>query len=208
MTHLPVPIPEDDSLAWMEELESTDPTAMAAHDQNVAMQGQLLYFANRGLRALAVLERDMAALKEATRRDVEAVVARWEALTQPLADRAQHIREGVISLYTSGTLRPQGNKKSVALESGTVGSRHHGPKVKVTDEAALDAWSRKGNGVMHTTLWCTMTAEKLDKKLLDEYVLTSGDLPDGVTLEPEGDDVFVKADTVEYPAQRALTESK
>lgn len=204
MSNALVPIPDDDSLAWLSEMEHTDATAMAAHAQSVAMQADLMYFANRGLRALAALERDMAALKEATRRDVAAVVARWEARTQPLADRAQHVREGVMSLYTSGALKPQGNKKSISLESGTVGTRHHGPKVVVTDEAALKAWAANLHAE-YSALFHEVVVRKLDKKMLDEYVLTSGEVPPGVTIEPEGDDVFVKTEAVEYPAIPATT---
>jgi hypothetical protein len=192
---MPVPWQDDDEeLAWLTEMEATDPEALAAHAQSAAMQANTMCFANRGLRALARVERDLAALKEATRRDVDAVVARWEARCVPLVARAEYLRQGLRSLWTAGALQPSAGKKSVALEAGTVGTRHHGPKVVVTDEKLLAA-DPGASGC-----FLKVVVRKLDKKGLDEYVLTTGDVPPGVEVVPEGDDVYVKAEPVEYPA--------
>jgi len=185
---------DDEFLAWLDELEATDADAMGAHAQSAAMQAQVMAFANRGLGALGAIERDLAALKEATRRDVEAVVARWEARTRPLAARAARIREGIASLYAAGALRPQAGKRSLALAAGTVGTRHHGAKVVVTDEAALAA-APDAAGCFREVV-----VRRLDKKALDAYVLGTGDVPPGVEVVPEGDDVYVKADPADYPA--------
>jgi hypothetical protein len=187
---------EDDSLQWLSEMEGADPTAMAAQAQSVAMQADTMFFANRGLRALAAVERDIATLKEATRRDVDAVVARWALHVGPLIARAEHLRIGLTSLWATGALRPPQGKKSVALESGTIGARKHGAKVVVTDTTALEVWAAHQTAV----LFREVVTRKLDKKALDEYVLTTGDVPPGVEVVPEGEDVYVKAEPVEYAA--------
>lgn len=189
---------EDCGLQWLTEMEDGNPVATAAHAQSVAMQADLMFFANRGLRALAAVERDIAALKEATRRDVDAVVARWAQHVGPLVARAEHLRMGLSSLWASGALHPSQGKKSVALESGTIGARKHAVNVTVTDATALEVWA--AHQPETTALFREVVTRKLDKKMLDEYVLTSGEVPPGVELVPEGEDVYVKAEPVEYAA--------
>ena len=126
------------------------------------------------------------------------MVARWAQHVGPLVARAEHLRMGLLSLWTSGALHAPQGKKSVVLESGTIGARKHGAKVVVTDATALDIWA--AHHAEAAALYREVVTRKLDKKALDDYVLTSGDVPPGCELVPEGEDVYVKAEPVEYAA--------
>jgi phage host-nuclease inhibitor protein Gam len=81
----------------------------------------------------------------------------------------------------------RGKVKSRELLGGTVGFRASGEKVTVTDPAAVIAWAQE----KHLDL--LDLKPKIDKRALDRFVLSTGEIPPGVDVVPATETVYVKA---------------
>jgi phage host-nuclease inhibitor protein Gam len=80
----------------------------------------------------------------------------------------------------------RGKLKSRELLGGTVGFRSSGEKVAVTDPGSVIAWAQE----KHLDL--LDLKPKIDKKALDRFVLTTGEIPPGVDVTPATETIHIK----------------
>lgn len=82
--------------------------------------------------------------------------------------------------------RRKGKAKSVPLPAGRVGLRHTGAKLEVLDPDAVLAWAREHcpEAIKHS--------ESLRKTPLNEHFEATGELPEGVHLQPPRDDFYIR----------------
>lgn len=104
--------------------------------------------------------------------------ARFNGLRQRIEEWAKANREAVV----------HGKVKSRDFLAGTVGFRATQEKVVVIDEAAVLAWAQPD----HLDL-LRFPEPEIDKKKLDKFVLTTGEIPIGAEVKPAGETVTVKA---------------
>lgn len=86
--------------------------------------------------------------------------------------------------YTRAKIREAGGRsKSLRLPAGMLSFRAQPSKVVVQDEATVLEWAKLHDPTL------VVTVERLDKRLLDERVKRTGELPDGVEFV-DGDERF------------------
>lgn len=79
-----------------------------------------------------------------------------------------------------------GKEKSITLPAGRVGRRQIGPKIEVIDLDTVLAWAKT-----HCPD-AIKQSESLLKTPLTNHFQATGELPDGTTLEPERDELYVR----------------
>jgi phage host-nuclease inhibitor protein Gam len=94
----------------------------------------------------------------------------------------------------------RGKVKSRELLCGTVGFRASGEKVTVVDAAAVIAWAQE----KHLDL--LDLKPKVDKRALDRFVLSTGEIPPGVDVVPATETVYVKASPLPTLESRTTNE--
>ena len=82
--------------------------------------------------------------------------------------------------------RRGGKAKSINLPAGRVGLRSVGPKLEVLDPDAVLAWARE-----HCPEAIKQT-ESLRKTPLNEHFEATGELPEGVQIQPQRDDFYIR----------------
>jgi len=85
-----------------------------------------------------------------------------------------------------------GSKKSRTFPAGSVGWRKVASKLKVVDEAAALDWARAdGNPSL------IRVKVELNRAALGEHFKSTGEVPPGCEVEPEGETCYVKVAPVE-----------
>jgi phage host-nuclease inhibitor protein Gam len=79
-----------------------------------------------------------------------------------------------------------GRSKSVRLPAGLLSFRTQPSKVVVQDEEMALKWAKRHDPTL------VVTVERLDKRLLDERVKRTGELPDGVDIVDSGEKFYVR----------------
>jgi phage host-nuclease inhibitor protein Gam len=81
-----------------------------------------------------------------------------------------------------------GKKKSINFKFGTAGFRASQPKAKILDADKIIAYA-KSNGLEGMIV---KTKVEVSQSGLTEYVVSTGDVPDGSELVPAGDNFYIK----------------
>lgn len=83
----------------------------------------------------------------------------------------------------------KGRRRSVPLPGGTVGYRCQPPKLVVIDEQAVVLWAQSTCPQAIETV----TNHRLRRRILTEYVLSTGELPSsGAELQSERDQLYIR----------------
>jgi phage host-nuclease inhibitor protein Gam len=157
--------PEADALRA--EAESADPGPLAQDDDTRTFYRYLR------IRAQAVAE--LTTLKDQMAAMVRSAESRVKSLDYVYSEFAARVTAAKLA---------GGKSKSLKTPFGTVGFRTHKPLPVVLDEAAAIAALRKLNQQQ-----CLTTKTSIVKAALNDYVASTGEVPDGVDIT-EGGDVF------------------
>jgi phage host-nuclease inhibitor protein Gam len=125
------------------------------------------------------------------RAQMDAACAVIEKRGTSIIDKSERRAEWFLSLVETyaKTHRDEfvrGKLKSRELLGGTVGFRSSGEKVAVTDPGSVIAWAQE----KHLDL--LDLKPKIDKKALDRFVLTTGEIPPGVDVTPATETIHIK----------------
>lgn len=118
------------------------------------------------------------------------------ALLNARAVRGVEFFEGRIREYAllhRKDLLGGGKKKSRTLAHGSVGWRNRGGGFKCNDKDSLLAWARQ----QPVELGFVRLKEEADWSAIKAYCETSGEVPPGVDVEPEAEELQVKAISLE-----------
>lgn len=154
------------------------------------LQAEMLGLANALLREFGALQHHLAMLRTAAQQDVERVAKRWELAAQPVAYRAERVREWL--LQAAPLLPRPPKRKSVTLEAGTLGARSKPMRVTVEDKEAFLAWWHDGREDLDGLVRVKVVEEPALKDLRD-YVEATGEVPPGCTVVPEAEEWYVTA---------------
>lgn len=152
-------------------------------------ESDVIAYADTLLEALRDVRSERAANREALTKRVQEITDRYEVL-----DLAKERREASLmtELRRVAELIPtRGKAKGREFANGYLGFKSHGPKLEITDKAALTEWAKAD-----VERWVSVTRSKLeetiDKAKLDSFAATSKTVPPGCTLHPAGNDFVVR----------------
>lgn len=133
-------------------------------------------------------ESDLAEVQAQLDAAVKALHSRAMAITEKANRRAIWFR-GLVEAWAVANRGEvvRGKAKSRELLGGTIAFRASAEKVVVTDEAAFLAWAQPD----HLDL-LRFPEPEIDKKKLDLFVKTTGEIPVGVDVKPASETVAVK----------------
>lgn len=149
------------------------------------------------LRKLAAIEQDAADTANQYRVWIDRLERDADKLATRSAFQADYFR-GILSEYAEAQ-RAEG-RKTVALPSGTVGTRYAPAQVIVTDEAAFVAWAEAADLAGVVQYVRTVSVTDVRKALTDVHltddgavVTPSGEIVPGLGVRPENLTMQVKA---------------
>lgn len=151
------------------QVESADPGPMATDDDT-----RLLY---RYLKCRMYAVAELTTLKEQTAAMIRSAEAKVKGLDYFFGEAAARITAAKIA---------GGKSKSLKTPFGTVGFRAHKPLPVVLDEAAAIAALRKLNQPQ-----CLATRTTIVKAALNDYVASTGEVPDGVDITEGGEHFYL-----------------
>lgn len=137
------------------------------------------------------LEAHIGSIEEQERAAIERVHRRAAALKE-VANRGVMFFSGALMEYgerEKRTLLGGGKKKSCAFLHGTIGWKKRGGKLQWVDEVATLAWAK--SRPVEQGLY--RVKYELEKKAIQDATKAEGIIPPGCELEPETDEVYVKA---------------
>jgi hypothetical protein len=92
-----------------------------------------------------------------------------------------------IEMWAKSQIDKLHNRKSLSLPAGEVGYRTIAPKLVIDDENVVIAWAK------NNCQQAVVITEKLSKSELNEYVKTTGSVPDaGAHVDPQTERFYIK----------------
>jgi phage host-nuclease inhibitor protein Gam len=154
-------------------------------------EASLVAFADRLLREIGDIQRELAANQAACKAEVARVTGGWDDVNLAIMRREARLYS---YLETVAAQIPMRGKKSRTLGGGVIGWRQSNARLEVVDEAKVRAWVIVNcTQAERLAILEPITTEKLRKTALNELALTTGEIPDGAELKPAADVFYVKA---------------